>query len=68
MNVLMIIDGSGIYGSLLHYAMVLFFVGSALLIFTYLWWTGKLGMSEGPKYRMMDDEENNEENHHERRK
>ncbi len=57
MKFVLIVDIAGIYGSLLNYAMVLFFVGSAMLVFTYLWWTGKLGMTEEPKYRMMDDDE-----------
>lgn len=57
MSGLAVIDNGGVYGSLLHYVFVLFFVSTAFLVFFYLWWNGKLSMDEGPKYRMMDDDE-----------
>lgn len=57
MTLLAIIDGMGIYGSLLHYMLVIAFVGSAFLIFLYLWKKNRLDMDEGPKFQMMQDEE-----------
>lgn len=53
----MIIDGNGVYGSLLHYTSVIAFTGSALFVFIYLWWKGKLDMDEEPKMQMMQKEE-----------
>ncbi len=53
MNVL---DVTGDCGSLVHYGFVIAFVGSAFLIFLYLWRKGKLDMDEEPKIRMMQDE------------
>jgi O-antigen/teichoic acid export membrane protein len=52
-----VIDGAGIYGSIMHYALVIAFVGSAFLIFLYLWKKGRLDMDEKPKFQMMQDEE-----------
>jgi hypothetical protein len=52
-----VIDGAGIYGSILHYALVIAFVGSAFLIFLYLWGKERLDMDEKPKFQMMQDEE-----------
>jgi uncharacterized membrane protein len=55
MNFFAIIDGAGIYGSIFHYAMVIAFVGTALLIFLYLWKINRLDMGEEAKYQMMDE-------------
>lgn len=52
-----VIDGAGIYGSIMHYALVIAFVGSAFLIFLYLWNKGRLDMDEKPKFQMMQDED-----------
>jgi hypothetical protein len=57
---LLIVDGAGLYGQLIHYSLVICFVGSAFLIFFYLWKKGKLDMDEEPKWQMMK-----EEGHHE---
>lgn len=57
MKALAIIDGFGIYGNMLHSAMIIFFVGSAFLIFLYLWRKGRLDMDEEPKFQMMREEE-----------
>jgi hypothetical protein len=57
MNFLAVLDGAGVYGSLLHYSFVVAFVGSAFLIFICIWWKGKLNMDEGPKFQMMQEEE-----------
>lgn len=54
MNVLcLMIDGAGVYGSFLHYGLVIAFVGSALMAFLYCWQKGKLNMDEEPKFQMM---------------
>jgi hypothetical protein len=52
-----VIDGEGIYGTLLHYTLIWAMVGSAFLIFIYLWRRGRLDMDEGPKYQMMQSNE-----------
>jgi len=51
------LDGWGIYGMALDYAVVVFFVGSALLIFIYLWSKGRLDMDESPKMQMLEEED-----------
>lgn len=50
------IDVSGVYGNILHYALTVAFVGSAFLIFLYLWKNNKLGIDEEAKYNMMGDD------------
>ena len=63
---LLIIDGIGVYGNFLHYGIVMSLVGSAFLIFIYLWKSKRLDMDEEPKFQMMQDEQ--EEDHATRRK
>ncbi len=50
-------DNSGIYGGILHYAMIFAFMGSALLAFVYFWLKGRLDMDEEPKLQMMREDE-----------
>lgn len=50
-----LIDSMGVYGSMFHYAFVIAFVGSAFLIFFYLWRKKRLDMDEEPKFQMMED-------------
>jgi len=57
LNILAHIDPGGAYGSYLHYAMAIFFVGSAMLAFIYFWRKGRLDMDEEPKNQMMRDDE-----------
>lgn len=52
-----IIDQAGIYGTAFHYSMIFVFMGSAIMIFLYLWGKGRLDMDEEPKIQMMHDEE-----------
>lgn len=51
------IDASGVYGELMNYMMTIWMVGSAFLIFLYLWKAGKLSMEEEPKWRMLREDE-----------
>lgn len=61
MNVhLAIIDGIGVYGNFLHYGLVISLVGSAFLIFLYLWKKKRLDLDEEPKFQMMQEEEINQ--------
>lgn len=53
----MSLDSFGIYGMVLHYATVFFFVGTALLAFLYFWKNKSLDMDESPKFQMLQDEE-----------
>lgn len=50
------LDGGGVCGNIVHYAFIIAFVGSAFLVFLYLWRKGKLDMDEEPKIRMMQDD------------
>lgn len=54
---LALVDGVGIYGSIMHYALVIAFVGSAFIVFLYCWHKGRLDMDEEPKYQMMQSDE-----------
>lgn len=49
-------DGIGIYGSLMHYGLVIAFAGSAFMVFLYLWRKGRLDMDEAPKIQMMQED------------
>jgi cbb3-type cytochrome oxidase subunit 3 len=51
------LDGFGISGMVLHYATVMLFVGTAALVFFYLWKNNRLDMDEAPKYQMLNDED-----------
>jgi hypothetical protein len=53
MKQLALIDGFGVYGNYVHYGIVVFFVGSALLIFIYLWKKERLDMDEEASFQMM---------------
>lgn len=54
-------DGGGIYGSIWHYSMLFFMMGSTLLIFFRLWLKGRLDMDEEAKNQMMQAIEKEEE-------
>lgn len=47
------IDGAGAYGGFLVYGLTIAFVGSALSMFLYLWYKGRLDMDEEAKLQMM---------------
>lgn len=49
-------DEFGIYGTWLHYSIVFFLVGSAFIIFLYLWRNKKLDMDETAKFQMMEED------------
>lgn len=49
-------DESGVYGLILHYALVFAIVGSSLLALLYFWSKGRLDMDEEPKLQMMREE------------
>ncbi len=55
-----VLDGSGIYGALWHYALFAALMGSAALFLINRWCKGRLDMDEEPKMRMMQDEEEQE--------
>ncbi len=57
MKICAVFDAMGIYGNLFHYALVISLVGSAFIIFFYLWRKNRLDMDEAPKFQMMQDEE-----------
>lgn len=48
---------AGVCGSFVHYAFIIAFVGSAFLIFLYLWRKGKLDMDESPKIQMFKEDD-----------
>jgi hypothetical protein len=60
MNCCAVIDAMGVYGSMFHYAFVIAFVGSAFIVFFYLWRKKRLDMDEEPKFQMMQESEINQ--------
>lgn len=50
------LDSAGAYGSILNYSLTIAIVGSALLVFIYLWSKGRLDMDEEPKLQMMAED------------
>lgn len=44
------IDGKGIYGFVLHYALLFAQFGGAFFVLIYLWRKKRLDMEEEPKY------------------
>lgn len=63
LHIARVLDGGGVYGNAFHYAFIIFFFGSALIIFLYLWSKGRLDMDEEPKMQMMEEERNRENEH-----
>jgi hypothetical protein len=57
MKLITVIDGFGVYGSTLHYALVIAFVGSAFILFAFFWKKGRLDMDEEPKFQMMENDQ-----------
>lgn len=57
-------DGSGVYGGILHYGLIMAFMGSALLAFIHFWRKGQLNMDEEPKILMMRNDEHEEPHGH----
>ena len=51
------IDPSGIYGATLDYAQIIFYSGTAMIIFLCLWKKGLLDMNEEPAKQMLQDDE-----------
>lgn len=49
-------DGVGIYGFVLHYALLFALFGSSLLSFLYFWRKKKLGFDEEAKYHLFEEE------------
>jgi hypothetical protein len=47
------LDSAGVYGAVLQFTLVAALVGSAFLVFLYLWYKNRLDMDEEPKFRMM---------------
>lgn len=54
----MMLDIFGSQGLILDYAMIVFFSGSALILFLYFFLTGRHDFDEEPKYQMLKDDEN----------
>lgn len=52
-----VVDGFGVQGSILHYGLVIAFVGSAFILFVYFWKKGRLDMDEEPKFQMMESDQ-----------
>lgn len=55
--ILAVLDGEGLYGTFFNYAFTVALVGSAILIFIYLWYKGRLDLDEEPKMTMMKADE-----------
>ena len=52
-----VLDGGGVYGHFFHYSFLTALMGSAFLLFLYIWKKGRLDMDEEPKYQMFEDDE-----------
>jgi len=52
-------EGAGFYGRLANTVTAVAFTGSAVLLFIYLWYRGRLDMDEKPKWQMMESEDKN---------
>jgi hypothetical protein len=50
------LDGGGVTGYVMYYALASAMVGSTFLVFIYLWKRGRLDSDEEPKYQMMKAE------------
>jgi len=50
------LDETGVQGYYLHYGLVIALVGSAILVFFYLWKKDRLNMDEEPKWQGFNDE------------
>lgn len=57
MTIAATLDGTGLYGTLLHTAFAAAFFGSAALIFFQLWRRGRLDMDEDAAIQMLKSEE-----------
>lgn len=55
-HLLAVLDGEGIYGTFLNYALTFSFAGGAFMIFLYLWRKDRLDMDEEPKMQMLEQE------------
>jgi hypothetical protein len=55
------LDSFGISGMAIAYALIIFFTGTALMVFIYLWRKNRLDMDESPKIQMLHDEEDHGE-------
>jgi hypothetical protein len=50
------VDGWGITGLVLDYAVIIFFSLGSLILFTFCWWKKRLDFDEGPKYQMLEED------------
>jgi hypothetical protein len=55
------VDVLGVYGNYFHYGLVISLVGSAFLLFLYLWKKNSLHMDEEAKYIVVQKNEIQEE-------
>lgn len=61
------VDPSGLYGTVMHYALTIAIVGSSMIYFVYLWHKGRLDMDEEPKWQMLNpDRPQTDEEPHDR--
>lgn len=49
-------DGFGLSGLIIDYAMIVGFSLGALILFVYLWKKGRLDFEEDAKHQMMEDD------------
>lgn len=54
---LAVLDGIGIHGAVFHWAMVMAFMGSAILGLIYFWRKGRLDCDESPKFEMIQNDD-----------
>ena len=58
------LDPFGIYGDALRFGVLFALMGSALVVFLYLWKNGRLDMDEEPKQLMMEIDDHGDRTDH----
>lgn len=55
-ELVVMVDGTGIHGFVMHYALLFALFGGALISFVILMCKKRLDLSEDPKYHVFEDE------------
>jgi hypothetical protein len=53
----MTVDGWGLSGLIMDYAMIVTFSGSTVILFCYFWKKGALNFEEDAKFEMLNEDE-----------
>lgn len=53
----LILDGSGIYGNIIHYTLIFLFMGLSGIAFLYFWAQGRLDMDDAAAIQMLKEDD-----------